>query len=306
MMSFNESPMICLMGPTASGKTPIAIELANEFPLEIISVDSAMVYRGLNIGTAKPTSAELKKAPHHLIDIRDPKEIYSAGEFYQDAFAAIEIIKAKGKIPLLVGGTMLYFRVLQKGMAHLPKADPILRRKLQQQIEQTGLATLYQQLQRVDPQAAARIKVQDSHRIQRALEIYLLTGKPISAWQAETKTPPQHQFQQIAIMPERVQLHQRIQERFDNMLQLGFLDEVRQLYDRGDLSPELPAIRSVGYRQAWDYLAGKITYQIMCERAITATRQLAKRQLTWLRSWPNVYRINLDQTLEKVRKQIKI
>lgn len=279
--------VFCLLGPTASGKTPLAIELVKRLPCEIISVDSAMVYRGMDIGTAKPDEASLKTAPHRLIDIADPKEIYSAGHFREDALREIKDIIAAGKIPLLVGGTMLYFRVLQQGLAPLPKANQAMRATLQIRAEQVGWETLHKELMEVDPLAAARIHERDSQRIQRALEVYLLTGKTITDWQKETSILSEFDFYHLALIPtDREKLQQKIAERFHQMLDLGFIDEVKRLYERYDLSPDLPSIRSVGYRQAWAYLSGLITYDEMVNEAIIATRQLAKRQLTWLRSWP--------------------
>lgn len=282
-------PVICLMGPTASGKTPLAVELVQQFPLEIISVDSALVYRGMDIGTAKPDAETLKVAPHRLIDICDPAEAYSAGKFRDDALREIDDIHQNGKIPLLVGGTMLYFRVLLQGIAQLPLADEAIRAQLTERAENEGWESLHAELAEVDPEAAARIHSNDAQRIQRALEVYMLSGKSISSLQ-QNQTSPLAGFdvKQIALMPSaREKLHARIAQRFQTMLDAGFIDEVKQLMARGDLSPELPSIRSVGYRQVWDYLAGNIDEKTMRESAIAATRQLAKRQITWLRSWPN-------------------
>lgn len=283
-------PVLCLMGPTASGKTALAVEIMNHFPCEIISVDSAMVYRGLNIGTAKPDASILAIVPHHLIDIRDPVEAYSAGAFREDALSHIETIRAKGRIPLLVGGTMLYFRVLQQGLAMLPRAHAELRHQWQLQADSEGWEALHAMLALVDPKAAQRIHRQDGQRIQRALEVFTLTGKSITAWQQEsTYALSNYRLCFLGLAPdERSILHQQIALRFQHMLQLGFVEEVRSLYERGDLMPDLPAIRAVGYRQAWGYFSGQLSYEDMCEQAIIATRQLAKRQLTWLRSWPTL------------------
>ncbi len=283
-------PVICLMGPTASGKTPLAIALVQQFAMDIISVDSAMVYRDMDIGTAKPDAATLKIAPHRLIDIRDARENYSAGEFRQDALKAIEASHAAGRIPLLVGGTMLYFKSLLQGIANMPKADAALRAELEANAAKTSWETLHAELALVDPAAANRIHPNDSQRIQRALEVYLLSGKTITAWQQEdTAALSGFSVHCIAVAPaDRAVLHARIQQRFDDMLAQGFLAEARALYARGDLTAELPAIRSVGYRQAWAYLSGDINEVQMREQAIAATRQLAKRQLTWLRAWPNL------------------
>jgi tRNA dimethylallyltransferase len=285
-----QRPVICLMGPTASGKTPLAVTLVQQFPCEIISVDSVMVYRGMDIGSAKPDAAILKMAPHRLINILDPKEAYSAGQFRTDALREIDDIIAHGKIPLLVGGTMLYFRVLQQGIAKLPKADAKIRAALQARAEKEGVASLHAFLASIDPEAAKRIHARDGQRIQRALEVYMLTCKPISFMQAEDTNPLSgYRFYNLAMAPSnRAQLHERIALRFQHMLDKGLVEEVRRLYERGDLSPDLPSIRSIGYRQIWDYLSGQSTYESMRECAIIATRQLAKRQMTWLRSWPDV------------------
>lgn len=283
-------PLVCLMGPTASGKTPLAIELVQRFPMDIISVDSAMVYRGMDIGTAKPDADTLKRAPHRLIDILDPSEAYSAGRFREDALHEIAAIHAAGRIPLLVGGTMLYFRALLQGIAGMPTADPSLRANLEARASVEGWEALHAELAHVDPAAAARIHPNDSQRIQRALEVYLLSGKTITAWQAQDTTAlDDMHVVSLALAPtERAVLHARIAERFDLMLVEGFMDEVRGLMARGDLSPTLPSIRSVGYRQAWSYLSGELSLPEMREQAIAATRQLAKRQLTWLRTWPGL------------------
>lgn len=283
------------MGPTASGKTPLAIELVQRYPFEIISVDSAMVYRGMNIGTAKPDAATLKIAPHRLIDIRDPSQAYSAGDFCVDARREIDDILAKGKIPLLVGGTMLYFKALQQGIASLPKADPEIRAALNARGEKEGWVALHNELMQVDPIAAERINPNDSQRIQRGLEVFQLTGKPISSWQENNNLLSGYDFYNFAIMPsDRALLHQKIALRFDQMIEQGFEQEVRDLYSRGDLTPELPSIRSVGYRQMWDYIEGRSSFDEMREKAIAATRQLAKRQITWLRSWSSMTALESD------------
>lgn len=290
MIISTKPTLICLMGPTASGKTDLAVRIVQQLPCEIISVDSAMVYRSMDIGTAKPDAEILRIAPHRLLDIRDPAQNYSAGDFCTDALREIEDILGKGHIPLLVGGTMLYFHSLQNGIAKLPPAHPEIRQQLLQQAEQHGWQNLHQQLQTVDPIAAQRIHSNDPQRIQRALEIYLSTGKPMTQWIQEDSEPslPYH-ILNLALIPEdRSKLQQKIAMRFHQMLQQGFLTEVEKLYQRGDLHPDLPSMRAVGYRQAWDHLAGKITVSEMQERAIIATRQLAKRQLTWLRSWKNI------------------
>lgn len=276
------------MGPTASGKTNLAVQLVEQFPFEIISVDSAMVYRGMDIGTAKPEAEILQVAPHHLIDIRDPADAYSAAQFRVDAMREIEDIFARKKIPLLVGGTMLYFRALQKGLSDMPSANPELREKLHQEGVEMGWPAMHERLKKIDPIAADRIHPHDAQRLQRALEVFELTGKNLSTWQEEQPELPSHyRIFNFAIAPEdRAVLHARIAERFDKMLELGFIEEVQNLFMRKDLTLDTPAIRSVGYRQAWQYLQGDLTLENLREKGIIATRQLAKRQLTWLRSWP--------------------
>lgn len=302
--------IICLMGPTASGKTGLAIELVQQLPFEIISVDSAMVYRGMDIGTAKPTVDILKIAPHHLIDICDPAESYSAGRFTRDVLTAIDVIFKKGKIPLLVGGTMLYFHALQKGLNQLPTANPEVRLALQQQADQLGLAALHQRLSEIDPVAAARIHPHDAQRIQRALEVYEVSGKTLTELHQDELDPSQqYKMINIIVAPnDRKILHQRIAKRFDDMLAMGFIDEVKQLYARGDLNLENPSIRSVGYRQAWEYLMGRLNEAEMRERAIIATRQLAKRQFTWLRSWQDATWFDSENAdlLERVKPIINM
>jgi tRNA dimethylallyltransferase len=289
-------PIFCLMGPTASGKTQLAVQLVQDFPLEIISVDSAMVYRGMDIGTAKPDAQTLKIAPHRLIDIRDPHDAYSAAQFREDALREINDIFQQKKIPLLVGGTMLYFRALQQGLATLPSADPEIRKKLATQALELGWPNLHEQLKEVDEAAAARIHPHDSQRIQRALEVYEVTGKNLTTWQqASGEALAGYNIYNLAVAPEnRAVLHERIALRFDQMLTEGLIEEVQRLFARGDLNLEMPAIRSVGYRQVWEYLLGHFTIKEMRERGIIATRQLAKRQLTWLRSWPNVVWFNSE------------
>lgn len=276
-------PMVLLMGPTASGKTELALALAERLPLEIVSVDSALVYRGLDIGTAKPSAAERGRVPHHLIDIAEPEENYSAGRFRADALACIEAIHARGRIPLLAGGTMLYFRVLLDGIAPMPPADPGVRRELEAETEARGLAALHAELSRVDAAAAARIHAHDPQRIQRALEVWRLTGRPISEWQAD-RQPLAAPTLQLCVAPgDRQRLHDRIERRFHTMLAAGLVDEVERLRARPGMHADLPSMRAVGYRQVWQYLAGDIDNGSMIERAVVATRQLAKRQFTWLR-----------------------
>lgn len=280
--------IFCLMGPTASGKTALACELTRHFPFEIISVDSALIYRGMDIGTAKPEPELLQQFPHHLIDILDPVESYSAAQFCQDAIMHAQSIIQAGKIPLLVGGTMMYYRVLQQGLSALPEADPALRERLWQEGQQLGWDQLHQRLQHVDPGAASRIHPHDTQRIQRALEVYYLTGKPISNYFEQNNTQADFQYVNLLLLPtSRAWLHQRIAERFTGMLALGFLDEVKQLIQKWPLTLATPSMRSVGYRQAYEYLQNAYDYSTFCEKGVAATRQLAKRQLTWLRHWPN-------------------
>ena len=287
-------PAIFLMGPTASGKTAAAVALVQALPLEIISVDSALVYRGMDIGTAKPDAATLALAPHHLLDIRDPTEAYSAAAFRDDALRLMADITARGKIPLLVGGTMLYFRALQQGLNELPQADPALRAELDADMARYGTPYLHQQLAEVDPVTAARLSPNDSQRVQRALEIFRLSGQPMSALlQAPAAEPLPYNVLSIALQPnERAGLHQRIALRFEQMVAQGLLDEVRQLRQRYALHPDLPSMRCVGYRQAWQFLDGEIDRQAFMDSGIAATRQLAKRQLTWLRSMPAAHVID--------------
>jgi tRNA dimethylallyltransferase len=283
----DKAKIVCLLGPTASGKTQLAIDLVQRHPFEIISVDSAMVYRGLNIGTAKPTADILKMAPHRLIDIRDPADAYSAAQFRVDAVREIEDILQQGKIPLLVGGTMLYFHALQKGLSELPSADSSVRDRLTAEAEQIGWAELHNRLAQIDPVAAARIHPHDAQRIQRALEVFEITQKNITDWHsADAIVPADYEMTSLAIAPsDRSILHERIEARFLAMLEEGFIDEVKTLVARGDLTSDMPSMRSVGYRQVWEFLADTSTYDEMCAKGIIATRQLAKRQLTWLRNW---------------------
>lgn len=293
-----KKPMaITVMGPTASGKTALAIELRKHLPVELINVDSAQVYRYLNIGSAKPDAETLAQAPHRLLDIRDPSEIYSAAEFLADARREMAEISATGRIPLLVGGSMMYFKVLLEGLSQLPEADQTIRDDLEQRAAKEGWPSLYAELQLVDPQTASRLHPNHSQRIQRALEVYQVTGEPMSALQAESVggLAQQYDFRQIALIPQnRSLLHQRLEQRFEAMMALGFAEEVKGLYERGDLHINLPAIRSVGYRQLWDYYAGDCSLQDAVEKAVIATRQLAKRQLTWLRNWPQAIEIKAD------------
>lgn len=288
-------PAIFLMGPTASGKTDLALALARVLPCELISVDSALVYRGMDIGTAKPDRATLDAFPHHLVDIRDPAEAYSAADFRRDALAAMADITARGRIPLLVGGTMLYYKALLEGLADMPGADAEVRAELEARAEREGLAALHAELQAVDPQSAARIHPNDPQRLVRALEVFRASGMTMTQLRmqqseaASSGSGLAYTVAQLAIAPAQRQiLHERIAQRFDLMLEQGFVAEVERLHRRGDLHGEMPSIRAVGYRQVWDHLEGRLSAAQMRERGIIATRQLAKRQFTWLRSWQDV------------------
>ncbi len=277
---------IFLMGPTASGKTDLAIALRQTLPVEVISVDSALIYKGMDIGTAKPSQAELALAPHRLIDILDPAESYSAMNFRADALKEMADITASGRIPLLVGGTMLYYKALIEGLSPLPSADPNIRAEIEQRAEQQGWAALHQELLKIDPVAGTRINPNDSQRINRALEVFYITGKTMTELTAEQGESLPYDVLQFAIAPqERAVLHERIEQRFHKMIALGFEEEVKKLYARSDLHIDLPSIRCVGYRQMWEYLQGDISLDEAIFKGICATRQLAKRQITWLRSW---------------------
>ena len=305
-------PAIFLMGPTASGKTAAAVELALHLPIELISVDSALVYRDMNIGTAKPDAETLKAAPHHLIDIIDPTEVYSAAAFRTDALRLMHDITARGKIPLLVGGTMLYFRALRFGLSDLPQADAEIRAEIEEQAAHSSWPHMHNELAKIDPETAARLKPNDAQRIQRALEIYRISGQPMSALlglQESYQLP--YKLISLALIPsERRQLHERIAVRFAEMLKFGLLDELADLQRKYPLNADMASMRCVGYRQAWQYLAGDIDKTALLEQGIAATRQLAKRQLTWLRGKPD--NIELDclstslnqQVLNTVRAQL--
>ena len=309
-MTDSRPPVLFLMGPTASGKTALAVELVQRLPFTIISVDSALVYRGMDIGTAKPDAEIRRIAPHRLVDILDPAEAYSAGQFRVDAAREIAATQAIGHVPLLVGGTMLYFRALEQGLAALPSADPVLRARLAEEREEQGVAALHARLARLDPSAAARIHPHDWQRIQRALEVHALTGRPLT----ELCAPPRNEslpFRVIKLIlapAERRVLHERIEQRFLRMLEQGFIAEVERLRARGDLTVDQPALRAVGYRQIWAYLEGAMDYATMVERGIAATRQFAKRQLTWLRAESGAIRLDgpdgrgLDQVLAGLRE----
>ena len=285
------SPAILLMGPTASGKTGLAMELARALPAEIISVDSALVYREMDIGTAKPSPALRREVPHHLLDLLDPAEAYSAGRFRRDALAAMDQARSRGHVPILAGGTMLYFRALQRGLAELPEADPALRAELDAAAARDGWPALHAELARVDPVAAARIQPGDSQRIQRALEVWRLSGTPLSELQAAGAKPPEGwNFLKLGLAPaSRPDLHEAIERRFHAMMAAGFLAEVERLHGRGDLHPGLPSIRAVGYRQLWAHVAGECELASAVANAVTATRRLAKRQMTWLRAEPYLH-----------------
>ena len=279
---------VCITGSTACGKTELALELAERVPLEVISMDSALVYRGLDIGTAKPSAATRAAVPHHLIDILEPTEAYSAGRFAVDAAQAIAEIRARGRLPLLVGGTLLYLRALRDGLSTLPRADPVVRAELDAEAARHGWAVLHERLRRLDPAAADRIAPSDRQRIQRALEVHALTGRPISELQRAGRHALPAAILAIALVPEsRVSLSARIEQRFDAMVANGFVAEVERLRARGDLAADLPSMRAVGYRQLWSYLDGAYGWDEARSKAIVATRQYAKRQLTWLRGDPN-------------------
>ena len=275
-----------LMGPTASGKTDLAIALRQQLPVEVISVDSALIYKGMDIGTAKPTPAELALAPHRLIDILDPKESYSAMNFREDALKEMAEISASGRIPLLVGGTMLYYKALLEGLSPLPSADPTIRAEIEEKAAKIGWAGMHQELLAIDPVAGARINPNDSQRINRALEVFYITGKTMTELTAEKGEALPYRLLQFAIAPQdRAISHERIALRFQKMMDLGFEEEVKRLFLREDLHIDLPSIRCVGYRQMWEYLQGDISLDEAIYKGICATRQLAKRQITWLRGW---------------------
>ena len=289
--------VICLMGPTAAGKTDLAMHLADHLPCELISVDSALVYRGMDIGTAKPDADTLVRYPHHLVDILDPAEAYSAARFSADARQLITEIHARGRIPLLVGGTMLYYKALAGGLAQMPPADPVVRQRIETMAREQGWEAVHAELARVDPDAAQRIHPNDPQRTQRAYEVFLLSGIPLTEWHrrqalenaqssATAGRNMSYTTHYMAVAPrERHILHDRIAQRFAQMIELGFIAEVEALYARGDLNVSMPSVRAVGYRQVWDYLEGKLSRDRMIERGVIATRQLAKRQFTWLRGW---------------------
>ncbi|OQP31818.1 MULTISPECIES: tRNA (adenosine(37)-N6)-dimethylallyltransferase MiaA [Pantoea] len=295
---------IFLMGPTASGKTALAIALRKQLPVELISVDSALIYRGMDIGTAKPSADELAQAPHRLLDIRDPSQAYSAADFRRDALAAMAEIVQAGRIPLLVGGTMLYFKALLEGLSPLPSADPEVRQRIEEMAREKGWDELHRQLCAIDPVAGSRIHPNDPQRLSRALEVFFISGKTLTELTKTSGEALPYDVYQFAIAPaSRELLHQRIALRFEQMLASGFEAEARALFARGDLHTDMPSIRCVGYRQMWSYLAGEIDYDEMVYRGICATRQLAKRQMTWLRGWENVRWLDSDSP-ESARNEV--
>ena len=282
----NKAKIISLMGPTASGKTAFAMELYDKYPIDIISVDSALIYRGMDIGSAKPTKQEQQEYPHKLIDICDPAESYSAANFRHDAIEEIEKSLSNGRTPLLVGGTMLYFKALIEGLSPLPAADSDIRQQIEEKANKLGWQAIHEELKKVDPVSAQRIHPNDPQRLNRALEVYLISGKSLTELTQESGEALPYDIMQLAIMPEdRAELHQRIEQRFLQMLDQGFEEEVKTLMQRSDLHTNLPSIRCVGYRQMWEYLNGDTSYDEMVFKGICATRQLAKRQITWLRGW---------------------
>jgi tRNA dimethylallyltransferase len=290
-------PALFLMGPTASGKTNLAIEICENLPCEIISVDSALIYRDMDIGTAKPNLEELKKAPHRLIDILDPAQRYSVAEFRKDALFAMQDITARGNIPLLVGGTMMYYKALIDGLSPLPESDQDVRKDIEKKAEEFGWDVLHQQLALIDPVSAKRIHPNDPQRLIRAMEVYQLTNRSMTELMATKSAPIAYNVKQFCIAPnDRKVLHQRIAQRFELMIDAGFQTEVEKLKGRGDLHLNLPSIRCVGYRQMWQYLDNDYDFNVMREKSIAATRQLAKRQLTWLRGWENIHLLDTFST----------
>jgi tRNA dimethylallyltransferase len=300
-------PVIFIMGPTASGKTDLAIALRDQLPVELINVDSAQIYDQMDIGTAKPDIETLAKAPHRLLGFCDPADSYSAADFAQDAKKEISEIHKLGRIPLLVGGSMLYFKVLLEGMSDLPAADVEIRNSIQQQADTEGWSSLHKELQKIDPKTAERLHPNHSQRIQRALEVYRITGVSLSDLQQQSEGGIEdiYDVQQYALIPQnRALLHQRIEQRFIAMMEAGFEDEVRKLYQRGDLQADMPSIRAAGYSQLWSYLEGQLSLDEAVELAIIATRQLSKRQQTWLRNWPNCQQISVDDGVQYHSTQV--
>jgi tRNA dimethylallyltransferase len=305
--TYSLPPAIFIMGPTASGKTALAISLLEHLPVEIISVDSALIYRGMDVGTAKPTEVELREAPHRLIDLLDPSEAYSAADFRADALREMAEITARNKIPLLVGGTMMYFKALLEGLSPLPPADSAIRQRIETQAAEHGWDSLHDQLREIDPVAAVRIHPNDPQRLSRALEVFYISGKTLTELTKVSGESLPYSVHQFAIAPTRRELlHERIEQRFSQMLLNGFEDEVRTLIARGDLHTDLPSMRCVGYRQMWSYLSGETDYDEMVYRGVCATRQLAKRQMTWLRGWEGVEWLDSEKPDEALRRVIQV
>ena len=305
----SKPPAICLMGPTASGKTDLAVALRESFPLDVISVDSALVYRGMDIGTAKPDEETLRRAPHALIDIREPADTYSAADFRHDALVEMAKITTAGHVPLLAGGTMLYFKALWGGLAPLPSANAEVRARIEEQASEAGWRVMHARLAVKDPEIAQRIHYNDPQRIQRALEVIELTGRKLSELQNEHQQQELgYRILKIVVCPDsRAELHRRIEQRFVQMLEEGFMDEIQSLRERGDLDRSTPSMRCVGYRQAWSHLEGEITYDEMCQQAVAATRQLAKRQLTWLRQESGAlwYELNRNSAMDAIFREVR-
>ena len=303
-MANTQPPAIFLLGPTASGKSDLAMKLTSHLPVELVSVDSALVYRDMNIGTAKPDAEILRQYPHHLVDIRNPDQVYSAADFRSEVLTLMSAISERGNIPLLVGGTMLYFKVLIEGIASMPAADSAIREKIVREAETGGWQKVHQRLAEVDPESAARIHPNDPQRLQRALEIWELTGESMTQLHKKQQDLVSLPFSvcQLAIIPsDRADLHRIIAARFEQMIKDGFIEEVEHLREKYDLNAELPSIKSVGYRQVWQYLEGEVDRKAMQERAIIATRQLAKRQFTWLRGWSNLKEIPFPEVNEALK-----
>ena len=305
----SKPPVICLMGPTASGKTGLAVALRESFPLDVISVDSALVYRGMDIGTAKPDEETLRCAPHALIDIREPTDTYSAADFRHDALVEMAKITTAGHVPLLAGGTMLYFKALWGGLAPLPPANAEVRARIEEQASEAGWRVMHARLAVKDPEIAQRIHYNDPQRIQRALEVIELTGRKLSELQNEHQQQELgYRILKIVVCPDsRAELHRRIEQRFVQMLEEGFMDEIQSLRERGDLDRSTPSMRCVGYRQAWSHLEGEITYDEMCQQAVAATRQLAKRQLTWLRQESGAlwYDLSRNSAMDSIFREVR-
>lgn len=302
-----QKPVVCIMGPTASGKTTLAVSLAKALNGEVVSVDSALIYKDMDIGTAKPSEDEKQGIPHHLIDIMSPEQSYSVADFVRDVTICIDDILERGKIPILAGGTMMYFNAMHHGISDVPAADIAIRETITQQIAQHGSAYLHQQLVVVDVKSAAKIHSNDSQRVTRALEVYKSTGKPLSEWLEVKKRVLPYDFFNFALMTQdRALLHQRIAQRFNYMLDVGLVDEVKLLISKYSVNPELPSMRSVGYRQVFQYLSGEFDYDAMVDKGVAATRQLAKRQITWLRAWENTHllEINDADNLKKVIQKV--